>query len=275
MSETIELFSVGGLSSYCYCHSIRTLFDCGEGFTVNKRDRIFAIERIMLSHSHNDHSNGLCTLISTRAKSAGDKHKPLSVYLARTRPNVLLVQYIKERLGDLPFDLKFYFLEGNGEITLENNKKILFREVRHGEGMSYHFLVMEERKRLSPQYVGKSQQEITLARKTYNVYENYSICLLAYGLDTDYVEDVCRIPELKNAKIYIADTTFLSNSDRRVGEERKHLTIGEVSVIKERMNIKKVIAAHFSGRYTEDECRKKCKEYGLICAFPTFESEIY
>src|SRR6478609_8462522 len=80
MKHNLTCYSTAMYSSWFWHAPSRTLFDCGEGVTLFMRNYIFGVERILISHSHADHVNGLLSFIGARNSARGDKEKPLDIY---------------------------------------------------------------------------------------------------------------------------------------------------------------------------------------------------
>ncbi|HMM60917.1 MAG TPA: MBL fold metallo-hydrolase, partial [Candidatus Rifleibacterium sp.] len=128
-------------------------------------NRVFGIRRVFLSHGHADHIAGLVNLINIRNLGAGDQTASLQIYFPRDNKLIeFITDYLTRTQKDLSFKLEWIPLEENEKILLDDQKSKVFMrtfKTRHSQRqLSLGYNIIEQRRRLKPQFVGLSQREI-------------------------------------------------------------------------------------------------------------------
>lgn len=254
-NTTIEIQSKAMYSTWCYHIPTRTLFDCGEGFATYQGNHIFGVERVCISHGHGDHILGLPSLVWSRNSARGDKAKPLTIYYPK---GDVLVESIKrfivdqyEVRGGLNFELRWVPLSSGNSIVINSSGtlQITTFTIKHQRGvLSLGYKIVERRNRLKQEYLGKDIPVLIRSGKTTKeqLTEWYSAIIFAYALDAYMVNG----EDIKDAEYVVMDCTFIDHKDRK-GD--KHYTMQESYDLCDRYNVKYMIAAHFSGRYSTDQ----------------------
>lgn len=254
-NTTIEIQSKAMYSTWCYHIPTRTLFDCGEGFATYQGNHIFGVERVCISHGHGDHILGLPSLVWSRNSARGDKAKPLTIYYPK---GDVLVESIKrfivdqyEARGGLNFELRWVPLSSGNSIVINSSGtlQITTFTIKHQRGvLSLGYKIVERRNRLKQEYLGKDIPVLIRSGKTTKeqLTEWYSAIIFAYALDAYMVNG----EDIKDAEYVVMDCTFIDHKDRK-GD--KHYTMQESYDLCDRYNVKYMIAAHFSGRYSTDQ----------------------
>ncbi len=242
-------------STWCYHIPTRTLFDCGEGFATYQGNHIFGVERVCISHGHGDHILGLPSLVWSRNSARGDKAKPLTIYYPK---GDVLVESIKRFIvdqytarGGLNFELRWVPLSSGNSIVINSSGtlQITTFTIKHQRGvLSLGYKIVERRNRLKQEYLGKDIPVLIRSGKTTKeqLTEWYSAIIFAYALDAYMVNG----EDIKDAEYVVMDCTFINHKDRK-GD--KHYTIQESYDLCNRYNVKRMVAAHFSGRYNTDQ----------------------
>ena len=254
-NTTIEIQSKAMYSTWCYHIPTRTLFDCGEGFATYQGNHIFGVERVCISHGHGDHILGLPSLVWSRNSARGDKAKPLTIYYPK---GDVLVESIKRFIvdqytarGGLNFELRWVPLSSGNSIVINSSGtlQITTFTIKHQRGvLSLGYKIVERRNRLKQEYLGKDIPVLIRSGKTTKeqLTEWYSAIIFAYALDAYMVNG----EDIKDAEYVVMDCTFIDHKDRK-GD--KHYTMQESYDLCDRYNVKCMIAAHFSGRYSTDQ----------------------
>lgn len=254
-NTTIEIQSKAMYSTWCYHIPTRTLFDCGEGFATYQGNHIFGVERVCISHGHGDHILGLPSLVWSRNSARGDKAKPLTIYYPK---GDVLVESIKRFIvdqytarGGLNFELRWVPLSSGNSIVINSSGtlQITTFTIKHQRGvLSLGYKIVERRNRLKQEYLGKDIPVLIRSGKTTKeqLTEWYSAIIFAYALDAYMVNG----EDIKDAEYVVMDCTFIDHKDRK-GD--KHYTMQESYDLCDRYNVKYMIAAHFSGRYSTDQ----------------------
>ena len=254
-NTTIEIQSKAMYSTWCYHIPTRTLFDCGEGFATYQGNHIFGVERVCISHGHGDHILGLPSLVWSRNSARGDKAKPLTIYYPK---GDVLVESIKRFIvdqytarGGLNFELRWVPLSSGNSIVINSSGtlQITTFTIKHQRGvLSLGYKIVERRNRLKQEYLGKDIPVLIRSGKTTKeqLTEWYSAIIFAYALDAYMVNG----EDIKDAEYVVMDCTFIDHKDRK-GD--KHYTMQESYDLCDKYNVKYMIAAHFSGRYSTDQ----------------------
>jgi len=242
----LDIFSKAGHSSWALYKPLDTLFDCGEGFTLLSGQQ-FSMKRIFISHDHLDHTMGLPSLLKNRNYGKGDNSKPLEVYHPEGRLRDIIGfinQIFPER--ERKFKLNFIPLAPGDEVPLGKNKSIKAFRTIHNNFLSLGYVVTEKRSCLRDEYKGWDIAQLIrdgLEPKDLSTY--YFSKTLAYTLDA-YDFDWANVA---GSEYLIADCTFINKEDRRPNA-KNHYGFWEVHELAVQNQIKNLIAAHISERYS-------------------------
>lgn len=233
-------------SSWFFHQPSNTLFDAGEGCATYLGNKIYAIDRICISHGHGDHVLGLPSLIGCRNCAAGDKSKELAIYYPEDSWSILeLKEFIEKRNSNLKYKLEWFPIKSGQGLSISKSLSLVSFPLKHQRnGTTLGYKLVESRVKLLPEYIGQNIPEV-LKTKTkeeiQTVYQQnvFSYCLDAYELNPG---------DILNSSIAILDCTFLNEEDR---EDDTHMSLNDVKNLIKEANIKKAYAAHISGRYNE------------------------
>lgn len=258
----ISIFSKALYSNWCYDKTRDILFDCGEGAATTIGNCLAGIDKIFIGHDHGDHVFGLPAIIGARNAGRGisrnedtmDTNKPLTVYYPED--NYLmkdLIDFVKKRNGNwLRYKLDFVPIYAGFELVLDNKQIVRAFNMQHQKNKStLGYVVYENRTRLKPEFRGKDIPSILKSGLTReDINESYRANLFAYCLDAYNIPD---IKELTDCKDVIMDCTFINADDR---DDPTHFTLDEAAKVCKDAGIKKMYAAHLSGRYNYNEVAK-------------------
>lgn len=247
----IELSSRAMYSSWCWHQPTRTLFDCGEGVSLNLLSRIFGIERICFSHGHTDHIGGLISLIGLRAKTKGDNEKPLDIYFPKDNPQFYLIQdYIRASWNNLPYRITWYPTLPGDKIVIDQKHVLKTFPMDHQSATTLGWKLTETRSRLKAEYRGQDIRALVhggATKETLNeVYEQNVFC---YCLDHAKLNP----DDIAGADLAILDCTFLNADDRN---DNTHATKDEALATARQAGLKGLVLAHISTRYAYDDVLK-------------------
>jgi ribonuclease Z len=247
------IYSKALYSSWVYYSPDRIAFDAGEGLSTMLGNKVFAIERVFLSHGHADHITGLIGLINIRNSGMGDTEKPLTVYYPEGNWRVTeLIGYIQKTNRRLKYPLEWVPLEAGARITLFSGQCPRYIEafptVHSKNEISLGYTIVEQRKRLKAAYRDLTQEQImALVRqgKREEISETYEKRLFSYGGDS-----VALNPDtVLGTDILCHDCTFLTEEER---EDYKHATLSEALEVALRAQVQEaLIALHISSRYKQ------------------------
>ncbi|MCS6859215.1 MAG: MBL fold metallo-hydrolase [Abditibacteriales bacterium] len=270
--QLLEGFSKAMYSTWFYYKPDRLLLDAGEGVATALGNRVFGIERVLLSHGHIDHISGLPTLIYARTAGMGDVEKPLTIYYPKGDFYVeTLRDYVGRTHRRLTFELHWMPLEPGDSIALEEEQKQHSRRVvtfptQHVRGrltLGYH--IVERRRKLKPEFAALSQAEIhALVRdgQRDRLMQDYEQKLLTYLGDTTPMHT----DQFHNTELLMHEATLVEPEDVKYPV---HSTVEEAVAVAAHAQPKALLLYHISSRYRRDQVEAAvaacCAKHGLTC----------
>lgn len=266
--DNITGYSKAMYSTWFYYKPARLLLDAGEGVASALENFIFGIERIFISHGHHDHIGGLPGIIRARSSARGDKQKPLTIYYPEDDNLVqVLRNYIEKVSGRLEYELTWSPVKPGDEIELRDGDRrsfvTAFATPHSRRATSIGYKLMEHRRRLKPEYEGRSKDEIAGMVREHGrdaVTEEYDQSLLIYGGDSMPLP----LEEVRGCEVLMHDSTFLTQEER--GNET-HAAMEEAIRLAAEADVKALLLIHVSSRYTKGQtlraARELAEEYGM------------
>ncbi|MFP4461288.1 MAG: MBL fold metallo-hydrolase, partial [Thermotogota bacterium] len=225
-------------------------------------NKLFAVKKIFLTHSHADHIAGLWGFLNTRSSAMGEREKPLEIYYHKD--SQMIKEYLDFIIGTgnkLKYDLSIHEIDVGDQIYLMTGKMsryiVPFETDHMNNEVSLGFQIREIRKRLKEEYQTYDQNKIRKIIKEMGrerVTEEYTQSLLTMSGDGNVIAD----RYFQNTSTLLHECTFLDSDDRR-GD--KHTEIGELLEKVKRFKPKKLIIYHISGRYLPI-LKEKMREIG-------------
>ncbi|RAO99509.1 beta-lactamase [Petrotoga sp. 9PW.55.5.1] len=226
----------------------RILFDAGEGVSAELGNKIYGIEKIILTHSHVDHIAGLWGIINTRNNAMGSRNKKLEIYYPQGSNNINeYLQFISRMNKRLRYDVVFKEIDLSNSIKLNNKRFIKPFKTRHSPGeVSFGYQILETRKRLKESYRNLKEEEIRnlIVNEKKDILENYTANILTISGDS------LPIPPnfAKDCEILIHECTFFEENDRKI---RNHTSLSELKRLIHETMPKQIIIYHVSSRYNK------------------------
>lgn len=206
-------------------NGVNILLDCGEGMRKQMnaiKFDYFDLNYIFISHFHPDHFNldSFIQAIYARARKSGIK-KSLTVYGPKTIEEKFKIswdmKHVKGAYGRNllnVLDLKFVDYENAKEIDISRSIKVIPYKVSHGEMDAYSLRFILNNK------------------------------IMAYSGDSGVCSGVEKAA--RNADIFLCETAI--NLEDKENYTSSHLSYSVVGEIARKMNVKRLVLVHYSGK---------------------------
>lgn len=260
-SYTLTGHSIASRNTCFYIPETKIMLDCG-------LDTEYIPEHVYISHCHSDH-----------AKSLPLSLVQLGLIKSSKKVNIYVVDRMKEYVRN--YIDAFYAMSKNNpkhnahtkynligvhedtriEVKIRNIKYIVevIKCYHTVPCVGYGFI--EVRKRLKEEYKGKSQEELTILRKSgTDIQEEVEVPEFCYLGDT--TEQVFENPVLKKYKTIMVECTFLTDDMLEKAKHKKHMHIRNLEPIFEMNPETTFILYHFSNRYEKTEIHNFFKDKG-------------
>ncbi len=271
MQLTIAGYSTALYATWYFLDELGILFDCGDGCVAGLLQKSRKVKHIFISHADRDHLTGL--LQFNQLNNRVDYPKLFYPFDSRSFPALNTFS------GNFDPHVQKGIWQGikSGDEML-TGKDIVVTAIRNnhvpaatGIHKSLGYLVERTKRKLKPDYLGLTGQQIAALRKsmkeeelTYEVREK----LIAYSGDTP----VENSNYWNNTEILIHEATFLKTADM-ISEnprENKHSSLEDVIAMVAGINIQHLVLGHFSSRYNEQEIiaaiRELAGKYAIRCS---------
>ncbi|HEV8070699.1 MAG TPA: MBL fold metallo-hydrolase [Planctomycetaceae bacterium] len=245
---TIEGYSRAAVQSYWRVQELKIGFELGGSpwsFT--------GTQTIFVTHSHLDHLAAIPVYVSRRRMM---KMEPPRIYLpAESVENVQRMLHIWQRLDRGRMVVDLVGVKAGDEIELSREHVVTAFPTKHTVP-SLGYVVWDRRKKLKPEYQGKTGDEIRELRLSgAEVTQEVRVPLLCYvgdsapaGLDA--------YPPLYDATILITEMTFFRPEHRKEKIHKfGHTHLDDIIERADRFHNELIILSHFSTRYHERQIR--------------------
>jgi ribonuclease Z len=263
VTDVLEGYSKAIYSTWFYYSPDRLLLDAGEGVASRLENRAFAIRKVCLSHGHLDHISGLPTLLNIRSAGMGEKTKPLEIFYPKGDRYVEgLKAHLDRAMGRMTYELAWIPIVPGARIPLNTEEEdeparqharfLETLETQHGGSKTLGYRVVENRRRLRPDFTGRPQEEIRAlvqAEGREAITEEYAHRLLCYLGDGVPIG----VEPFADADILMHEATFLDAADR---ENYVHSTLDEAVEQAVAARAKNLVLFHLSSRYPRREMRR-------------------
>jgi ribonuclease Z len=209
-------FSRAMFSNWCWHEPFQLLIDAGEGLQLALGQKIWAPEVVALTHGHSDHVLGLPGFIASRKFAKGAQEKPLTVVFPEANSGVLAMRELLARMWSASaFPVTWEPVRAGGEFRLGRTRVLRAFATSHGGSEpTLGYAVLEERRRLKPEYAGLSEREIRdLVRQGGRdvLMEAYRHVRFAHSGDAMPIDPAV----VAGADLLVHDATFLDAGDRK------------------------------------------------------------
>lgn len=250
---TITGHSTALFTTWYFVHQHGLLFDCGDGVTASLMQKARKVKHVFVSHADRDHLAGLLQFNQLNARSGLKIYYPkdcgsfsaMAEFSARFDPHVRGTQWIP--------------LDRNQEVRINSDLVVRAVENRHvktvgDEVKSFSFFVDSVRRKLRPEYVGRSGSEIAKAREEQGdsaITTEARSTILCYSADTPIESD----GRYDAAEVLIHEATFLTEDEIEPDNPKrnKHSSLDQVMRVVVGSNIQHLVLGHFSSRYSTEQ----------------------
>ncbi len=262
IEDVLSGYSRGLYSSWFYYKPDRLLFDAGEGIIDRMSKRVYAVQRILLSHGHEDHICGIPGLVNLRNLSAGDREKALTIYYPKGDSWVeLLRNYLhKKQHRFLRYDLEWTPVVPGDRIDLGQPKRPRYIEaIKSGHRpstLSLGYRILEHRQALRPEFAELPQQEISKhirERGKDQVCESRMHNVFTYSGDTTGLDPALA----EGADVLLHEATYFEDEQP---DKHFHCTFEKALEIAQQAQVKALVLFHASGAFVERALRRQLSE---------------
>jgi ribonuclease Z len=245
-------YSIAGEETVVAMPQLDVCFDIGKA-----PDQVIAINTVLLTHGHMDHSAGFAYYLSNRnfsGMSPGTIVAPVNL-IAPMREIIAAWGYVDG--NKIPANL--VGVRPGDEHQIKPNLFARAFPTKHSPG-SVGFCVLEKRKKLKPEYLQLTGPQIVELKKQGVQIDNpVEIPIVSYLGDTQYV-DFCQLDYVMNSKILIAECTFYELDHEGRAEAGRHMHIKELAHLLTCMKNEHIIITHTTQRTPMQEIRKVLEE---------------
>jgi len=234
-------------SNWCWHEPFELLIDAGEGLQLALGHKIWAPEVVALTHGHSDHVLGLPGFIASRRFAKGAQEKPLTVVFPDGNNGAMTIRDLVGRLWpNQTFPVSWLPMRAGDEFRLGKTRVLqAFPTLHGGSEPTLGYRVLEERRRLKPEFAGLPESEIRARARAGGrdgLMESYRHVRFAHTGDSMPI-DAALVPR---ADLLVHDATFLDAADRN---RDIHATSAEAIEVGRAAGVTCLVLHHLSIRY--------------------------
>lgn len=240
-------FSRGMYSNWLWHRPLQLLVDAGEGVQIALGTSVFAPSWLAITHGHSDHVLGLPGLLAARRFGKGAQQKPLTIFHPRDSRGVDAVRQLMQTMYEgVEFPVTWVAMAPGDAQPMGKALTIEAIEARHNPGEpALAYRVVEERRRLRPEYQQHAQQAIEdLSRRGQRdaLMETVPHIVFAHSGDAMPLDPAA----VRDADLLVHDATFLDATNRR---EPIHASTLEALDVARQSGARALVLNHLSVRY--------------------------
>lgn len=251
--------SVSGYATAITLPELNVCFDMGFAST-----EAASCQNVMITHGHLDHLNDVA------------RHAYIRNMCGAPRSRFFVPPFLVEAVHDMmtfwariqkakKVEYEVIPCSHGDRILIDHNRYVVpFRTVHRIASQGY--VILEERERVKPEYVGLEGREYARLRKEGVVFsQKVDVPLVTFTGDTQAkVLDVNKCSDAVqlavSSKVFIMECTFLDDQTVEFAQSRGHTHISEIADRRERIK-GELVLAHFSKRYTNRDIETSIKKH--------------
>lgn len=245
-------YSIGGEETVVAMPQLDVCFDIGKA-----PDQVIAINHVLLTHGHMDHSAGFAYYLSNRnfnGMSPGTIVAPANLI-----PAMREIVAAWGHLDGNKIPANLVGVRPGDEHQIKPNLFARAFPTKHSAG-SVGFCVLEKRKKLKPEYLELTGPQIVELKKQGIQIDNpVEIPIVSYLGDTQYV-DFSQLDYVMNSKILIAECTFYEEEHAGRAQAGRHMHINELADLLACMKNEHIVITHTTQRTPMQEVRRVLEE---------------
>lgn len=246
----LQGFAISALASYVMVPSFGACFDLG-----HCPIEAVGLDTIFLSHVHKDHVAGLPLYLSLRTMQ---EMKPATVYCPEESryPLLKMLHAFDQMEGPVTYDRSTEVIGVRPGDTLRLGKNTVRVFGVHHRLDSVGYTVVENRSKLRPEYVGKTGEEIRLAKVRGEVVTDVVQKDRFTYVGDSTVQTLEEHPELAASDVLMVEATYLPGTPVEKASVYGHTHLEELVTLRARrpelLSNPHLVLKHFSMRYDRD-----------------------
>jgi ribonuclease Z len=233
-------YSVAGEETVIAAPELNVCFDVGKA-----PSEILAVDHVLLSHGHMDHSAGIAYYFSQR-NFVGNEPGCVLVPKVLEAPLRDLMRVWGQIEGHVS-PSKIVAMAPGDEYPVRRDLKVLAFAPNHGVP-SLGFCVIEHRRKLKPEFADRTGPELVeLKKKGVEIQYSVEIPLIAYCGDTaegDWVQ----IGAVQRAQVLVLECTFFDTDHVRRARAGYHMHVKDVARVLQKLDNTHILLAHVTRR---------------------------
>ncbi|GJQ25396.1 MAG: metal-dependent hydrolase [Phycisphaerae bacterium] len=240
-------YSVAGEETVIAAPELNVCFDVGKAPA-----QMLAVDHVLLSHGHMDHSAGLAYYFSQRnfvGNAPGCVLAPVS--LVEPIRDLLRVW---SRIEGHPSPARVIGMKPGDSFDVRRGLVVRAFEINHGVS-SLGFVVVDVRHKLKPEFIGKTGPElVALKKQGVQIEHTVEVPLVAYCGDTAEGAWIDH-PQARTAKVMILECTFFEADHVKRARAGHHLHVKDVARILPRLENEHFLLTHLTRRTSLRQAR--------------------
>lgn len=233
-------YSLAGEESVVAAPELNVCFDVGKA----PRD-ILAIDHVLLTHGHMDHSAGVAYYLSQR-NFVGNSPGTILAPLALESPLKTLLRAWGDIEGHIT-PANIVGMKPGDEFEVRRGLVARSFAVNHGVPALGYALV-DVRRKLRPEFAEKSGPELVeLKKQGIDIQYTLEVPLVAYCGDT-MEGDFLQLEMVRSAKVLIIECTFFDPDHVRRARAGRHMHVRDMARLLRRVNNEHILLTHVTRR---------------------------